>query len=478
MGDSWNNELWKQQDRDRDLRNQEDARRISQEQYLYWWGPTGFWATMAQQDRKRDETYQDMMAEQQRQRDLAADAQRYQDEAFRRSLEASSRSETFSYIEPRSWRERLSDVVEAFHTEPESSAHDPSMFERPEGRIQEPTSGKALDTDEPRTDDWRQGPKELPSIPPLDRDELRRDSLLGEYRDTVRQPDPLQDYRALPTDERRDRLLNEYREAERSEPLRSAAMADLDRKLRDGEVSADANRQKDAKADWDYWWNPVSGFWPMMRRQDLAQEDRERDNAREDRQRDIVREIEARQYERVRETHPELFSPQNWSMAAESYLREAKESPKDSGTHDGSNRSNKRKGGKRKPIETYEYMVTDYKEANHKSRVGDGLDGHELIPKAYLVAHGVTQERMDYNAAILLTPSQHAMVTELQRAAGHKDKDLLRAMTIEDVIDLNAHFLHKVGVPPKAITQVVIYALEQLPALQAAGIKHRDLDGT
>jgi hypothetical protein len=108
---------------------------------------------------------------------------------------------------------------------------------------------------------------------------------------------------------------------------------------------------------------------------------------------------------------------------------------------------------------------------NTKSRVGDSLEGHEVIQNAYLKAIGEIEERgvgeiSRGNPSLAVSEELHGRIDAAQRALGLWDRANLARLSDQEIINKNIQALEIAGVEP---TQVEIirreatrYAAEQL----------------
>ena len=126
---------------------------------------------------------------------------------------------------------------------------------------------------------------------------------------------------------------------------------------------------------------------------------------------------------------------------------------------------------KKGPAPLKEHQVSEYGRYNIPSRVGDGLEGHEILLNSWLKQRGLITRRgaglSRFNSAIALTVEQHEAVSALQRARGLYDEVALANMSAQEIIARNAQILLDVGIPEEKVLEVVDDVFEMLPGLPA-----------
>jgi hypothetical protein len=132
------------------------------------------------------------------------------------------------------------------------------------------------------------------------------------------------------------------------------------------------------------------------------------------------------------------------------------------------------KGGRPPKRQLKEGEIADYREFGAKERIGDELEGHEVLSNLWLEVQGIVKRRgkgmaSRFNPAIALSPKVHDVVDEYQRGLGLHDAAKVKKMSREQVLSLNAVALRHAGVPDEVIDEIIDEAFDHAVFSAARG---------
>ncbi len=100
-----------------------------------------------------------------------------------------------------------------------------------------------------------------------------------------------------------------------------------------------------------------------------------------------------------------------------------------------------------------ENEVLPFNDFRKKSKVGDNLEGHEVLQNAILKQKGLTNKRLDTDASkknpvIALNKDVHTKINKSQIEKGTKD------MSVKESINVNSKILIDNGVPKASVDKI------------------------